>query len=47
MEVKKTIGEGGVACVLVMRAEGKGTEEASMVRPSEPAILSSGSSWSR
>lgn len=35
MEVKRTCGEGGVVCVLIVSAEGRATEEASMIRPNE------------
>lgn len=44
MEVKRTCGEGGVVCVLIVSVEGRATEEASMIRlrpviPLSPGFL--------
>ena len=41
-----TVGESGVVCVLIIRAEGKGTEEAGMTRARE-SVIRQVASWGR
>lgn len=41
-----TVGESGVVCVLIIRAEGKGTEEAGLMRARE-SVIRRVAPWSR